>query len=289
MKHATMTYRPLTTDKQERVEGHRRRQVAAGLLFGVAAGVSFVLATWVRDGLTLAGVHGVLPWLKLGAGGLPVLLLAGMMGALTVRLDSRPAAFCLWLAMGAGLAWWVGYLPLHVVPAWLARTLPELAARTAYLDSGQVAVRIGFAQVSLAFVFGMLGLFVAHLVDDMTMADAPAGWLAPLAIGMGAALFAGLVADSLINDPFRAPVEVVDHLIEAKLADAQQPLSQQQRADLHLAALDTVTDHLTRPRRILLADYDDSLALTNVLIDFDGILVNCSLFELQPGVCTVVE
>lgn len=289
MKHATMTYRPVTTDKQVRAEGHRRRRVWAGLFFGVAAGMSFALATWLLDGLTLARAHGVEPWIKFGVGVLPVLLGMGLIGALTIWLDSRPAAFFLWLALGVGMAWWAGYLPLHVVPAWLARSAPDLAARTVYLDSGQIAVRLALVHLSLAFVFGMLGLFVAHLVDDLTMADAPAGQLVPLAIGMGAALFAGVVTDSMINDPFRAPVEVVDHLIEAKLTDAQQPLTRQQRADLHLAALNTVTDHLTRPRRILLATYDDSLALINVLIDFDGVLVNCSLFELQPGLCDVVE
>ncbi|MGH2543761.1 MAG: hypothetical protein ACRDIB_13235, partial [Ardenticatenaceae bacterium] len=78
---------------------------------------------------------------------------------------------------------------------------------------------------------------------------------------------------------------VIDGLVQFALEHEGQPVSRAEALAMHLGALNPITDLLTERRRLIIGGYDETIVLVDVLIEFDGQWVRCSVNNKQAGYC----
>ncbi|HYN89175.1 MAG TPA: hypothetical protein VER55_11620 [Ardenticatenaceae bacterium] len=267
-------------------ESTRRR---FGLLYGVLAGVAFALVAWGWDAIGLAGAHGFLPWAKLALGVVPSVALTMLVAWVATRIDRRPVSLLLWVLAGVALALLATRVALQGSAALFGLADPQLRELINYPFTEGIRARQGVAIVLLGALGLLAGLFADLFVEGSTTAIDPIGRWGPVLVWSVIFVVAGSVADGLINSPFRAPVVVIDDLVQFALDIEGTDVDRAVRIERHVGALNAVEELLHRPRRLLLGDYDSTLSLANVLIDFDGTWATCSVIVGQPSYCRPLE
>lgn len=267
-------------------EGTRRR---FGLLYGALAGVTFTLAAWGWDAIGLAGAHGFLPWAKLALGAVPCLILTVLVAWLATRIDRRPVSLLLWMLAGVALALLATRVAVEGSAVLFGLADPHLRELIDYPFSEGMRARQGVGMVLLGALGLLAGLFVDFFVEGSTTAMDPIGRWGPVLLWIVIFVVAGSVTDGLINAPFRAPVVVIDDLVQFALDIEGTDVDRAVRMERHVGALNAVEELLHRPRRLLLGNYDSTMSLANVLIDFDGTWATCSVIVGQPSYCRPLE
>lgn len=260
-----------------------------GLWYGMGAGLVFSLVTWGWDALQLAGAHAAIPWGKLLLG-LPLcLLLGGLAGWLSMKVGNTLLSVLLWGINGFLFAGLAAVLPLQGYRLLLGLSDPALQPFAATsLNSGLEARWLLTAAASVV-AFALAGLFMTFIVESTASArDALENWK-PMLLWAALFLAAGYMGDSLINEPLRLPLMAMDRIIEFKVSHRGEEIDPAQARAMHLSALSGVDAFVERPRRLLLNQFDDTLVMVHVLVDFGGIPVRCTVYNQQPGFCEPFE
>jgi hypothetical protein len=171
----------------------------------------------------------------------------------------------------------------------LASFDPALSPLVQYSVSNSLQGRIQFITVVITLTFIFASILLAHLIEVSSTANR---WLERLWPIVAWALFfaiTGLTADTLIHEPLRTPLIVTDDTIQFMRDHEKDEIDGTVARTMHLRAFEPVKEFLHQPRRLILADYDDSIVQVNVLIDFDGTWVRCSMLDNQLGVCKVLD
>jgi len=259
----------------DRTEEYRKGKMHLAWLFGLVAGLVFVVVVWGSDGLNLSRANGLYPWAKLALGTLPILLLCLAAAWLSSIWSNGLGSFLLWLGCGIAIAFIGGHVSFEGL-TWFYRWVnPQLAVRVQYgMDSG-VAARMAMTVGVCAVIGAIAGLFFNTLLENCFAAASKGA--AFLNLFIWALFFAGcgVVLNVTIEKPLRDPVAAINETITDKLRNEVTPYSLSDARDLHLGALNTVTDLLHSPRRLVLLDYDDTLSTTHIGVDFDGVWVKC--------------
>ena len=116
-----------------------------GIVFGVAAGLAFALATWGLDATLMSQIHAYQPWLKLIVGVSVCAPVGGLAGWLSARLDKPFLSVLLWLAAAAVFAWLSTINSFRIFPALAVQTDPELRSFINYTAYENLGTRIVLA------------------------------------------------------------------------------------------------------------------------------------------------
>src|SRR5215216_3285679 len=103
-----------------------RAKYAYGIWFGVALGLIFSTFAWGFDAYALSQMNGLYPWLKFLGGVIPCMLVGGLTGWLSARLDKPILALLLWAIVASFFAWLTINLPLQITPRVLGVVAPDL-------------------------------------------------------------------------------------------------------------------------------------------------------------------
>jgi hypothetical protein len=279
----------MTTTSTPNEDLVQRAKQRYGLLFGVLAGVAFTLTTWGTDGFDLAGSHGLWPWIKLGMGGTACIILGGLVNWLAIKISRWPVTLLLWALTGYAFGWLAGRVPFQGVTFLVNRLNPELARLIDYPYGEGMQARLVVTLVVTVGLSVLASVFVGYLVEQSSAASSLFGRLMPIVAWMVMFGLAGSAADSMFNQPLRAPVMVMDDLVQFALDNENIPPGNKAALDAHLGAVGSIRPLLHRPRRLFLGSYDDLISMVQVLIDFDGTWVRCYVVHEQPGYCEQVQ
>lgn len=275
----------LATESQDASGDALRARYRYGLLYGMVAGVAFAVTTWGVDGALLAASHAYFPWLKLLLGGIGALLVGFVAGWLTGRLERTGLVLLLWLLVGVIYGWLAGHVPFEGASWLLVRLNPRLAGLVRYPFSEGPYYRLVVAMVVTVGVSAFGGLLVMSLIESTSQAETVVGRWFPVAVWILMFGVAGSTANGMMNEPLRNPVLAMDRTIQFVLDNEGTTISPKQAREWHVGALTPVRSLLHRPRRLLLASYDDTIVMTDVLVNFDGGWVRCSVTAEVPGAC----
>lgn len=282
-------FEKIAASEEKNIRLYRHAKVRYGLLFGFLGGLIFALAAWGIDGFGLANAHAILPWGKLLIGGIPCVILGSLIGWLSLKIDRIVVHVLLWGITGIAFGWLVAYSPFQGMTILLASFDPALSPLVQYSVSNSLQGRIQFITVVISLTFIFASILLAHLIEVSSTANR---WLERLWPIVAWALFfaiTGQTADTLIHESLRTPLIVTDDTIQFMLDHEKDEIDGTVARTMHLRALEPVKELLHHPRRLILADYDDTIVQVNVLIDFDGTWVRCSMLDNQLGVCKALE
>ena len=277
----------LTRLDQKNAQAVNRK--TSGLLFGFLAGIFFAIGAYGIDALILLSSHGAFPFMRF----IPALILCGLVGMLAGFLsgfiDQLLVNALIWGIAGFVLSKITAFLMISWPNQFFLRYQPELLHLTSYEVNAGIETRLNLVTI-IVTVFGVgAGLLYSTLLEESSTSGYQFKRFAPMLIWGIAFLVVAFVGDSILNQPLRAPLKTLDNMIEYQLAHEAEGIDDQTLRDLHLRALKGVSDMLDKPRKLIVKDYDVMMVMVNVLVDFDGTWVNCSMLNSQGGTCKVLE
>jgi hypothetical protein len=257
-----------------------------GLLFGLAAGFFLALGIWGFDALQISMAHAEYPWAKFALGLPFTLLVAGLAGWLTARLDNAFLGALVWLIAGLATVWVASHVPFQGVTMASGLLQPAFAGLEIYPFVISIKVRMELLYVVVGLLTALGGGFELFFVEAATRASHTSGRLFWLLASLIIFLPIGLAVDNLINQALRIPVLAVHDVLQAGLRAEKGLVSKDEARGMGLSAITPFGDLIHQPYRLSLGQYDpQTMVETSVYIDFGGQWGVCYVMATQPVFC----
>ena len=268
---------------------HPTRKLVFGMIYGLAGGLVFALASWGVNDFLLSRAHFAYPWLTFLLGILPVLLIAGLAGTLTIRLDNALFSAGIWLIAGILLAIVGVWLPLWIVPELLPRLDPVLKNWLAFSWQDAYTFLVFSAAIVAAIGFLIIGLLESVLIEQASYSPYNGAIVMPLLICALISATVGGVVDSMVNVRFRNSALALDRLISFALENEGMPVDLTIARQMHMGALSSIQPNLSEERRMFYFSFNSTAEEGRILVDFNGHWALCDVFLDQPSFCQPVE
>ena len=257
-----------------------------GLWFGLFAGLGLALGTWGYDAWILNGTANSLPWIKFFIG-LPFsLLIGGIAGWLSARIDNALIGAFLWIIAGLAQVIMASFVPFQAVSTVLGWLAKDYVGLDIYPFVESITTRRNLLFLAVGIFSGLAGAFEMFFVDAASRASTIASRFFTLMTCMLFFIPIGLMADNLINQPLRIPIVAVHDLIQSGLEAEIKPVSKEKARDLGLRALRAFGDLIHRPYHLSLGMYDPlNMSESTVNVDFEGTWGVCFVLENRPLFC----
>ncbi len=280
--------KPLQSEPNVRADVLRAKHVY-GVWFGAFLGLAFAIAAWGSDAFRLIQVNGLLPWLKFAGGAIPGMLVGGFTGWLSAKLNRPILSVLLWLAAASIFAWLTVSLPLQIAPRLMGVMEPNTQGLLHYTYYEEFSSRIGVAYVWISIFVALAGLLQIPLSDSAVFSTSWMGKLAPLLVCLVLMGIAGIIVDSLNNEPLRSATAALDNTIQFSIDHRGREIDPAESRQMHLGALRTIEDVITPQRRLIVSGYDAFLGEIQVLIKFEHAWAECKVFYNQPITCKKIS
>jgi hypothetical protein len=262
----------------------RQKQIA-GLLYGLAGGLSFAVFAWGIDGLLLARAHGAFPWVKFIPGLVICLISGGLVGWLTIKLNQIFLGIIAWVAMALLYSQMIIWLPIRVAPALIKLSNVSLGEYLKYPYYPELNQHLWFGFAIIAIVAIINGLLERILVEQALFTSGKYAIIVPMVVCALSFGLAGNTGDSLMNKNFREPIQIVDELIQFAQDNVGKEVPGDVARAMHLGALNTVKEYVVRDRKLILSNFDQYMGQVDVLVDFEGKWVKCTTIFNQVTNC----
>ena len=265
-----------------------RAKYVYGIWYGIAVGLLFSIFAWGLDAYQLQRINGFYPWLKFLGGVIPCVVIGGLTGWLSARLEKPLLAMLLWGAAAAIFAWLTISLPLQIIPRILSMLEPGLQGLLHYSAAESFASRFGIVYGWLAIFVSLAGLMQIPLSDSAVFSTSLFGTISPILVILILMAVCGSSIDSLSNELLRGPIATVDTAIQFVVDHRGQDIDVNDSRRLHLGALRAVDDLITPQRKFIVSGYDQLVEEVQVLARFENDWVECDLILNQLVSCQEV-
>jgi hypothetical protein len=193
------------------------KQASHSLWAGVLSSLAFALTAWGLHGLALASAHSALPWVPLQVGGFFALVVGGITGWISGRLQSQGARILAWLFEGILLAWLVYYQASQGYTLALLAFSPAANQDITYHQSilPPTNLLVAYGSMLLAGALGVLLIRQMRASARFT-SRSNRGWLAALILTYA---IGGFIVDTSINRPIREPILQLNQAIREQHID----------------------------------------------------------------------
>lgn len=266
-----------------------RAKHAYGAWFGIALGLTFSIFAWGIDAFRLDQINGLYPWLKFLGGAIPCMIVGGIAGWLSARLDKPLFGLLIWAFAASIFAWLTVSLPMQITPRVLAMLEPEIGDLLHYTSyPAAFASRFGVAYAWLVIFVSIAGLLQIPLSDSAVFSTSLFGKISPMLVTVVLMAICGTIVDTLNNELLRAPVDTFDSTIQFVLDNQGKKIDPAKARQMHLGALRTVEDLVTPERKFIVSGYNAFLEEVKVLARFEDAWVECELISNQLISCEQV-
>jgi hypothetical protein len=259
-----------------------------GIWFGMALGLMFSIFAWGVDAFLLDRMNGLYPWLKFLGGLLPCVIVGGLVGWLSARLDKPLFAMLLWAGAASVFAWLTVSLPLQITPQILGLVDPGIEDLLHYTYYEAFSIRFGLAYVWIAIFVSLAGLLQIPLSDSAVFSTSFFGKISPILVTLVLMAICGTIVDGLNNELLRSPIDAVNLTIQFMIDHRGEDIDPAVARRMHLGALRSVGDLVTPERKFIVSGYDQFLEHVEVLARFDKAWVECELVVNQLIRCEEV-
>lgn len=267
---------------------YRRLSMLNGLLIGLALG----LGAWGMEMWRIAQlpVTSYLTSLLLAVG--LVVVLCGLVGWLTGRLNRTPVAVILWGITAVICTLILGYLPYYgrTLAVWLADS--RFWGRVVFpytLEGSPTGIILGGLLIILMLV--ILGFIQSYRLEHISLEANPRGRLSgrgwvSLLLPLPLVFLAGMVTQSVMANPAAAAIGLTNQAVVIA-RDYEGDLRTLERGDgISYAALQPVKDLLSGEHTLSIVDVNPLNATVIVGVEFaDGGWVYCRVINDQLSFC----
>ncbi|MEW5870835.1 MAG: hypothetical protein AB1894_16295 [Chloroflexota bacterium] len=282
------TFEPIRRPSDRQLAAVHAEHQVLGLLYGLLSGLAFVTFAWGIDAFLLSRAAVVQPGSKLLLGVVLVLPAYTFAGWLSARLDKTWITVPVWTLIGLGGALLILWQPIEGYLAFLSWRQPEMLRLLQYpfgLVRGSNLFVVGFFPILTS---ALAGLFALNLIEGAARSSLAARKVLLLCaciplLGLGA-----LAADQMVNVHLRSPLLAVNDLLQVT-AGLQAPTGNVPRlSQKSLQKLDAEDHFLGKDYQLLVRDFDEEMAVVNVLVLMEDFNILCPVYDKMPGMCRPV-
>jgi|SRR6266487_960429 len=277
-------YKPLSADRSDVLRAKR----VYGIWFGSVLGFTFAVFAWGIDAYQLSHMNSLHPWLKFACGALLCVIIGGLAGGLSARLDKPLIAFPIWLVAAILFAWLTVMLPLQIAPRLLTIIEPDIKGLLHYTYYDEFASRIGVAFTWIAILVSIAGVLQLPLSEGAVFSTSILGKLAPMLVTLVLMGIAGSIIDGLNNELLRSPIESLNSSIQFYVDYRGQEVDPLESRKMHQGALRATKDLITPQRQLTVSGYNQDLGEVHVLVKYKNAWVECQVFYNQLSNCKQV-
>lgn len=277
-------YKPLSSNRTDVIRAKR----IYGTWYGAALGFAFSIFAWGVDAYLLSQVNSIYPWMKFIGGVVPSVIIGGLAGWLSARLDKGFLAVFIWAVAALAYAWLTVMLPLQIAPRLLSMAEPGIGELLHYEYYAGFSARIGVAFVWLFIFVSILGILQLPLSDSAVFSTSVLGKVWPMLISIVLMSISGTIIDGLNNELLRKPIYALDETIQFQLDNLGREVDAAEARRMHVGSLRAVGNLVTLERRLIVSGYNEYLEEVDVLVKFEDAWVECQIFYSQPVNCKQV-
>ena len=263
-----------------------REKRVNGLFFGLLAGFWFGVGVWAIDAALLLQAHADLPWLKLAIGTPFMIVLGGVAGWVTARLDNAMIGALIWSLTGAVFVWIASHVPFQGLTFATGLLDPQFAGLEIYPFVESARMRMNLLYFVVGALTAIAGGFQLFFVESATSASSIFSRFFKLMACFVIFVPLGLIVDNLINTSLRAPIVATADLIQFAREVRTGAISVDKQREMGVRALRPLGELIDTPFRTILGDYDpQAMEETRVYLDFGGEWATCSVLGNRPMTC----
>jgi hypothetical protein len=256
------------------------------LLLGTFAGLIFSLVLWGYESILFLLAHVAYPWISFLVGTISCVLVCVVAALLTRLINRALLGVAFWVLAARLIAEMAIYIPIRIGPSLMVFFEPGLRTHLpAYPIRDAFQIWAGLDTIWLAIFLGILGLLQLTLVETAVPATHAAGRLTPYFIFIPVILLASVMSGNVVNEQFRAPLLATNNLIQFSIDNQNVKVDSDIARQMHMSSLNTISDLISRPRRLFLGQYDESFGQVDILIDFNGEWADCTAINAAPVFC----
>lgn len=256
-----------------------------GFWLGASGGFVFSLVCWGTDAIGLFEAHSYLPWIKFLVGIVTMSLVAGLCGYFVSRFERLWTSMLAWLLWGLFAAWYASIIPYKLQEKIITGINPLLKGQIDYPNpSGQSGLI--FVSILAAIVLtSLIGFFYIQALEQTWMRLYVGPMIFNLVIWFLFFSLLGVVTDNVYNQPMRNSIQATHDTIETIKQDGAIFERPSEAAQKHLFAFKPHLNLIQRPYMLVVKTYDPRLETFQVLVDFDGFWLNCTVSLGTVVVC----
>jgi hypothetical protein len=274
-----------TTDRAREINARKRR---FGLAYGLIAGLVFALALFGYDAYLLWQHHAFSPWVKL-SGGVLFMLVGGLAGWLTARVEKPLLGLLFWLTASLSFAICAMMIPFWLAPRVLSLLDPDLAPLLNYTLYDNLPSRGAVLFVWITIFLGVAAVIQMPLIEQAVFSTTAFGKVVPFLVVCIPMIIAGAISDDVNNLPLREPIVNLDNTIQFWLDTRGTDPDPKVAREKHLAALRPIESMVSESRQLTISSYDELIGFVRVAVDFDGHWADCTLVYGQLTNCLPLD
>ena len=262
-----------------------RTRYKYGAIYGIIAGIAFAGASWGWDSYVLSRAHVLYPWMKLTIGIMLCGSVGGLAGWITARFERWFFTLLAWLGVTVFFSWLTVALPLQIVSILSSWLEPQLQGLLHYSAMEELLPRFWLAFTWILIFDFIAGLIQMPLVESAVFSAPFFGKAIPFLLGIVIFVISGIIADSLNNENLRIAATSMDTAIEFVIDNQGKEVDPALWRVSRASSLRSVSEQVTRTRKLIVSDYDSYLGDIRFLVAFDNLLVNCTVLYGHPVFC----
>jgi hypothetical protein len=268
-----------------------RMQARLGLLFGFLVAFTMAVGAWCPDVLTqlrlptpYAATHYLL-------GLIPLLLVGGLAGWLSARLDNGLASVAIWFVAAVLMSYVVGYIPSagRTFLAWLVDD--RFWGEIIYPFAEDAAIRLRLAGFFTVLILVLMAVVQNYFLEGVRHAMTSDGRLSGaswfrLFIALIPSLVAGLVTYTVIYQPFRAAPLLVHEAIQTGRTYEGDLFELSLSRGVNYSAIRGVREQLSGQYTLQVGEINIDSATTYIVATFsNGAWIICRVVADQLSYC----
>lgn len=278
------TYKPLSFNRADVIQSKQ----TYGIWYGIAMGLAFSIFAWGRDAYLLSQTNALAPWLGFIGGLVPSVIVGGLAGALSARLDKAFFAILIWAIAGLIFAWLTVALPLQLSPRLLGLAEPGIKELLHYQYYPEFSARIGVAFGWIMIFMFISGLLQLPLSESAVFSTSLLGRVWPMLISVLLMGIAGTIVDGLNNELLRTPINEIDATIQFFVDNKGKEVDPAVSRRMRQGSLRAIQELITEDRSLVVSGYNEYLEEVDVLVKFEDAWVECLVLYGQPSNCKQV-
>jgi len=256
-------------------------------ILGLLCGLTFAIFAWGYDAFELAKANAALPWLKFFLGLIPSLILGGIAGWLTMKINNLFLRMIFWIIVAVLFSYLTSYVSFTVTPYFMRLIDPVMGEHILFNQTQAITARRFITMVMMIIFLFIAGLTFENACDSIRNSRGVVGMVFSTIFLIAFFGGAGYTADSNFNSELRAPILALDERLDyVATVDPSTLTDFEQRALRRYTKLDV---DFSGDRRLLLSTFDQYLTQVEVLVDFGGDLAICNVINGHASTCSMVE
>ena len=261
------------------------RKLTFGLIYGLAAGMFFSIMSWGLNAYLLDMAHFAYPWLAFSLGLLPTLLISGLAGFLTIRMENALLGAIAWLVAGILVAALGVWIPLGLVPDILPKFEPILKGWVEFTWQDSYTFLVYSAMISSGVAFVIASVLESVLVEQAAFSIYASALVMPILVCALITGSAGGIVDNLVNARYRDSAVALDNVFEFAIDNKGKTIDPELERKKHLGAVSMILDDLTKKHSLYYFSYNETGQQAKILVDLNGKWALCDISLNQPVFC----